>query len=81
MGENMIEIADINFRLPIEVVYDEERRVVLGARLSLPTQSIDITSIFSRGDWAEILDSMKENGYLSYDSYYDMLSLIEGEER
>lgn len=68
-----IEVADIHFRLPVEVVYDADSGMVYDARfVALGQKPVSISSMLSQEDWAEVLDSMREGGYLSYDQH-DML--------
>jgi hypothetical protein len=61
-----LSVADINFALPIEVIYSKEHNVVLGARLMVtPTQGVDLHSLLEQDDW-EHLDALLVNlGYLS----------------
>lgn len=60
-----ISIADVNFPLPIEVLYSEEHGAVLGARLMIsPDEGVDLGALLSEDDWAHIKAQMVTLAYL-----------------
>lgn len=65
----MIEVADITQKLPIEVAFDAEKRMIHGAWLVVPGQPrVDITSLLSRDDWDHVVYMLSDCGYIHHTS-------------
>ena len=61
-----LSVADVNFALPIEVIYSAEANAVLGARLMVsPTHGVDLHPLLSADDWAHLQALLINLGYLS----------------
>jgi hypothetical protein len=64
----LISIADVNFPLPIEVLYSEEHNTVLGARLMVSAnEGVDLASLLEEDDWEHLSVKLVELGYLKED--------------
>jgi hypothetical protein len=63
-----IYIADVNFPLPIEVLYSEQANVVLGARLMVSAdEGVDLHNLLEDDDWEHLSVKLIELGYLKDD--------------
>jgi uncharacterized membrane-anchored protein len=63
-----ISIADVNFPLPIEVLYSEQANVVLGARLMVSAdEGVDLATLLEEDDWEHLSVKLMELGYLKDD--------------
>lgn len=61
-----LSVADVNFALPIEVIYSMESNAVLGARLMVSaTHGVDLAPLLSPDDWAHLQALLVNLGYLS----------------
>jgi len=64
----VISIADVNFPLPIEVLYSEDHNVVLGARLMVSAdEGVDLAPLLEPDDWEHLSVKLMELGYLKDD--------------
>jgi len=64
----VISIADVNFPLPIEVLYSEDHNVVLGARLMVSAdEGVDLHNLLEDDDWEHLSVKLMELGYLKDD--------------
>lgn len=67
-NQPVISIADVNFPLPIEVLYSEQANVVLGARLMVSAdEGVDLHNILEDDDWEHLSVKLIELGYLKDD--------------
>jgi len=64
---NAFSIADINITLPVEVEYDERAAVMGRVFVVVGANRLEVSSILSPGDWAEVGVRLQEGGYLSQD--------------
>jgi hypothetical protein len=64
----VISIADVNFPLPIEVLYSEEHNTVLGARLMVSAdEGVDLAPLLEPDDWEHLSVQLITMGYLKAD--------------
>jgi hypothetical protein len=61
-----IDIADVNFPLPIQVLYSAKHNTVLGARLMVSAnEGVDLHNLLEQDDWEHIEFLLKTTGYLT----------------
>jgi hypothetical protein len=61
-----IDIADVNFPLPIQVLYSAEHNTVLGARLMVSAnEGVDLHPLLEQDDWDHLVSLLQTTGYLT----------------
>jgi hypothetical protein len=61
-----IDIADVNFPLPIQVLYSAKHNAVLGARLMVSAnEGVDLHNLMEQDDWEHLEVLLQTTGYLT----------------
>ena len=61
-----IDIADVNFPLPIQVLYSAKHNAVLGARLMVSAnEGVDLHNLLEQDDWEHLVVMLQTMGYLA----------------